>query len=88
MRLKMFDGNDLPHGLLLTTKQKTKLKNAFDNMSTNIKLPKAQVFKIIEPGGSLGPLLSKLAGPLMKVAVPLTEKYFSSIRNYSCCFSN
>ena len=27
--LKMFDGNDLPHELLLTTRQKTKLRNAF-----------------------------------------------------------
>ena len=27
--LKMFNGNDLPHELLLTTRQKTKLRNAF-----------------------------------------------------------
>ena len=34
--LKMFDGNDLPHDLLLTTRQKTKLRNAFKkNMSTD-----------------------------------------------------
>ena len=26
---KMFDGNDLPHELLLTTRQRTKLRNAF-----------------------------------------------------------
>ena len=46
MSLKMFDGNDLPHELLLTTRQKTKLKNAFNNnMSTDLKLPKAQTFK-------------------------------------------
>ena len=33
MSSKMFDGNDLPHELLLTTRQKTKLRNAFnDNM--------------------------------------------------------
>ena len=31
MSLKMLDGNDLPHGLLLTARQKTKLKNAFNN---------------------------------------------------------
>ena len=29
--LKMLDGNDLPHELLLTTRQKTKLRNAFNN---------------------------------------------------------
>ena len=40
--LKMFDGNNLPHELLLTTRQKTKLRNAFNNnMSTDIKLSKA-----------------------------------------------
>ena len=42
MSLRMFDGNDLTHELLLTTRQKTKLRNAFNNnMSTDIKLPKA-----------------------------------------------
>ena len=36
--LKMFNGNDLPHELLLTTRQKTKLRNAFNNnMSVDIK---------------------------------------------------
>ena len=79
MILKMFDGNDLPHKLLLTTRQKTKLRNAFNNnMSTDIKLSKAQISKIIQSAGFLGSLLSKLAGPLMKVAVPLAKEYFSS----------
>ena len=31
MSLKMFDGNDLPHELLLTIRQKTKLRKAFNN---------------------------------------------------------
>ena len=45
MSLKMFDGNDLLHELLLTTKQRTKLRNAFNsNMSTDIKLK----FKFLE----------------------------------------
>ena len=39
MSLKMFDGNDLPHESLLTIRQKTKLKNSFNNnMSTDLKL--------------------------------------------------
>ena len=42
-------------------------------MSTDLKLSKAQISKIIQSGGFLGSLLSKLAGPLMKVAVPLTK---------------
>ena len=74
MSLKMFDRNDLPHELLLTTSQKTKLRNILNNnMSTNIKLSKAQISKIIKSGGFLGSLLSKLGGPLMKVDVPLAK---------------
>ena len=47
MNLKMFNGNDLPHELLLTTRQKTKLRNAFNNnMSTDLKLSKARIFRI------------------------------------------
>ena len=42
MNLKMIDGNDLPHELLLSTRQKTKLRNAFNkNMPTDLKLSKA-----------------------------------------------
>ena len=72
--LKMFDGNDLPHELLLKTRQKTKLRNAFNNnISTNLKFSKAQISKIIQYGGFLGSLLSKLVGSLMKVAIPLAK---------------
>ena len=75
--LKMFDGNDLTHELLLTTRQRTKLRNAFNNnMSTDLKLYKAQISRIIQSGGCLGSLLSKLAGPLMEVAIPLAKKQF------------
>ena len=38
-------------------------------MSTDIKLSKAEISKEIQSGGFLGALLSKRAGPLMKVAV-------------------
>ena len=65
---KMFDRNDLPHELLLTARQKTKLRNAFNNnTSADINLSKAQINKIIQSGGFLVSLLSKLAGPLMKM---------------------
>ena len=43
-------------------------------MLTDIKLSKAQISKIIQSGRFLGLLLSKLAGFLMKVAVPLAKK--------------
>ena len=72
--LKMLNGNDLPHELLLTTRQKTKLRNAFNNnMSTDLKLSKVQISKIIQSVGFLGSLLSKLASPLIKVAISLAK---------------
>ena len=74
MSLKMLDESDLPHELLLTTRQKTKPRNLFNsNMSSDIKFSKAQISKIIQSGGFLGSLLSKLVGSLMKVAVPLAK---------------
>ena len=48
----MFNGNDLPHELLLITRQKTKLRNTFNNnMSADLKLSKTQILKIIQSGG-------------------------------------
>ena len=47
INLKMLNGNDLLHDLLLTTRQKTKLRNTFNNnMSTDLKLSRAQISKI------------------------------------------
>ena len=58
--LKMFNGDDLLHELLLITRQKTKLRNAFNNnRPTDLKLSKAQISKIIQSAGFLGSLLSK-----------------------------
>ena len=58
--LKMFNGNDLPYELLLKTRRKTKLRNAFNNnMSTDLKLSRAQIYKIIQSGGILGRLLKQ-----------------------------
>ena len=80
MSLKMFDVKDLHHELLLTTRQRTKLRNAFNNnMSSDIKLSKAQVSKIIQSGGFLGSLWSKLANPLMKVAVTLAKNILAPL---------
>ena len=76
INLKMLNGNNLPHELLLTTRQKTKPRNAFNNnMSTDLKFSKAQITKIIQFGVFLGSLLSKLVGPLMKVAIPLAKMF-------------
>ena len=76
MNLKMLDGNDLPHELLLAARQKTKLRNAFtNNMSTDLKLSKAQIFKIIQSGGLLGRLL----GPSLKTGLPLTKNVINQL---------
>ena len=85
---RMFSANNLPHELLLETGQTTKLRNAIENnMSTNIKLSKAQISKIIRSGGFLG----KLLGPLLKTGLPLckfSHKTTWIIRHHSCKLSN
>ena len=48
-------------------------------MSADIKLSKAEISKIIQSGGFLGALLSKIAGPLMKVAVPLAKNILAPL---------
>ena len=73
--IRNFNKEDLPHELLLTIRQNTKLRNAIsNNMATDLKLSKAQIKKMIQSGGFLGKLWSKLAGLLMKVAMPLAKK--------------
>ena len=60
--------------------KKTKLRNAFNNnMSTDLKLSKAQISKIIQSWGFLGSLLSKIAGPLMKIAIPLAKNVLAPL---------
>ena len=80
MSLEMLDGNDLLHELLIIRRQKAKLRNAFNNnMSTDLKLSRAQISKIIQSRGFLGLLLSKLAGRLMKVAIPLAKNVLAPL---------
>ena len=70
MNARMVSASNLPHELLLTTIQTTKLRNAIEsNMSTDIKLPKAQISKIIQSSGFLG----KLLGPLLKTGLTLIK---------------
>ena len=78
--IKNFNKDELPHELLLTTRRSTKLRNAINNNSaTNIKLGKAKIKKLMQSGGFLGKLLSKLAGPLMKVAMPLAKNVLAPL---------
>ena len=70
MSARMFNGNNLPHELLLTARQTTKLRNSIENnMSTDIKLSKAQISKIIQSGKFLG----KILGLLLKTGLPLLK---------------
>ena len=68
-------GNNLMEMIyIMTTRQRTKLRNAFENnMPINIKLSRAQISQIIQSGRFLGSFFSKIAGPLMKLAVPLAK---------------
>ena len=78
--IRNVDKEDLPHELLLRTRQNTKLRNAISsNMATDLKLSKAQIKKLIQSEGFLGKLLSKLAGPLMKVAMPLSKNVLAAL---------
>ena len=75
------DNTNFPHELLLTNKQVANIRKAFaKNTSTDIKLSKIQLSKMIQSGGFLGNLLGKLAGPLMKLAVPLAKNVLAPLR--------
>ena len=60
---RMFNLDNLPPELLLTTRQAIKPRNTIENnISTDLKLSKAHISKIIQSGGFLG----KLLGPLLR----------------------
>ena len=70
MSATILSANNLPHKLLLTTRQTTKLRNAIENnTATDIKLSKAQIHKIIKSIGFLG----KYRGPLLKSGLSLLK---------------
>ena len=67
---KSDDETNFPHKLLLTNRQVANLCKAFANyLSTDIKLSKTQLSKMIQSGGFLGRLL----GPLLKTGLPLMK---------------
>ena len=64
------DNTNFPHELLLTNRQVANIREAFaKNTSTDIKLSKTQLSKMIQSGGFLGRLL----GPLLKTGLPLMK---------------
>ena len=61
---------NFPHKLLLTNRQVSNLRKAFENnLSTDIKLSKTQLLKMIQSGG----FLSRLLGLLLKTGLPLIK---------------
>ena len=74
------DDTNFPHEILLTNRQVANIRKAFaKNTSTDIKLSKTQLSKMIQSGGFLGNLLGKLAGPLMKVAMSLARNVLAPL---------
>ena len=69
------DETNFPHKLLLTNRQVANLRKAFTNyLSTDIKLSKTQLSKMIQLGGFLGSPLLKTGLPLMKSVIqPLAK---------------
>ena len=64
------DETNFPHKLLLTNRQVANLRKAFANhLSTDIKLSKTQLSKMIQSGEFLGRFL----GPLLKTGLPLMK---------------
>ena len=64
------DNTNFPGELLLTNRQVENIRKAFANhSSTDIKLSKTQLSKMIQSGGFLG----KLLGPLLKTGLPLMK---------------
>ena len=74
------DNTNFPHELLLTNRQVANIRKDFaKNTSTDIKLSKTQLSKMIQSGGFLGNLLGKLTGPFMKVAMPLAKNVLAPL---------
>ena len=74
------DNTNFPHELLLTNRQVANIRKDFAiHSSIDIKLSKTQLSKMIQSGGFLGNLLGILAGPLMKVAMPLAKNVLAPL---------
>ena len=74
------DNTNFPHELLLINRKVANIRKAFANHSSiDIKLSKTQLSKMIRSGGFLGKLLGKLAGPLMKVAMPFAKNVLAPL---------
>ena len=87
--IKMFDGDELPHDLLLTTSLK-KIRLAFNNnMGTDIKLSKAQISKITQSGSySVRCIIQQNSWSIYESSNSVSKRYFSTIRRDGSSISN
>ena len=64
------DNTNFPHELLLTNRQVENIRKAFaKDTSTDVKLSKTQLSKMIQSGG----FLDRLLGPLLKTGLSLIK---------------
>ena len=64
------DETNFPHKLLSTNRQVANLRKPFaSHLSTDLKLQKTQLSKMIQSGG----FLARLLGPLLKIGLPLMK---------------
>ena len=70
------DETNFPHKLFLTNRQVASLRKAFsEHTSTDLKLSKTQLSKMIQSGGFLG----KLLGPLLRIGLSLMKSVIKSL---------
>ena len=73
------DNTNFSHKLLLTDIVANICKAFSNNLSRDVKFSKTQLLKMMQSGEFLGHLLSKLASPLMKVAMPFAKNVLAPL---------
>ena len=77
---KNFNKSDLLHELLLTQTQINKLREKVENnMSTDVKLSKAQINKLIKERGALESILARFLPKLIKPALSLGKNILATL---------
>ena len=72
------DKINFPHELFLTSRQVANLRKVFaNNSSSDIKLPKTQLSKVIQSGG----FLRRRLGQLIKTGLPLMKNVIKQLAN-------
>ena len=70
------DETNFPHQFLLTNRQVANLRKVFANyLSTDFKLSKTHISKMVQSGG----FLVRLLGPSLKTGLPLIKNVIKSL---------